>query len=166
LVKAENRYLASRLIFESDEAGMLIRRIIRLLKSGAVVILTNNTYAGRSFIQMPIGAQGYSSMATTPVALALMGKVPLLYMSTIEREPLAHYGIRFSGDLAAGEIATGSASDDLAATARIALRARDELLTDMRRAPDQYRNWLPHVRPIVPVSSAVSTLSGGQWSSS
>jgi lauroyl/myristoyl acyltransferase len=152
LVRAENRYLAGRLVFESDEAGMLIRRIIRLLKSGAAVILTNNTYAGRSFIQMPFGARGYSSMATTPVALALMGKVPLLYMSTVEREPLAHYEIRFSGDLAGDEIAAGSAGDDLAATARIALRARDELLTDMRKAPDQYRNWLPHLRPVVPVS--------------
>jgi hypothetical protein len=79
----------------------------------------------------------------------LLGKVPLLYMSTIEREPLAHYEIRFSADLAAGEIAAGAASDDLAATARIALRARDELLTDLRKAPDQYRNWLPHARPIV-----------------
>ncbi|MQA64800.1 MAG: hypothetical protein GEU76_02690 [Alphaproteobacteria bacterium] len=149
LVNAENRYLGGRLVFESDEAGMLVRRIIRLLKSGAVVILTNNNYAGRSFIQMPFGARGYTSMATTPIVLALMGKVPLLYMSTIEREPLAHYDIRFSSDLAAGEIAAGSASDDFAATARIALRARDELLTDLRKAPDQYRNWLPHARPIV-----------------
>jgi lauroyl/myristoyl acyltransferase len=149
LVRAENRYLAGRLAFASDEAGMLIRRVMRLLKAGSAVILTNNNYAGRSFVQMPFGTAGYTSMATTPIALALLGKVPLLYMSTVEREPLAHYAIRFSADLAVDETGSGASSDDLAAIARIALRTRDELLADLRKAPDQYRNWLPHTRPIV-----------------
>jgi hypothetical protein len=98
---------------------------------------------------MPFGTAGYTSMATTPIALALLGKVPLLYMSTVEREPLAHYAIRFSADLAVDETGSGASSDDLAAIARIALRTRDELLADLRKAPDQYRNWLPHTRPIV-----------------
>jgi lauroyl/myristoyl acyltransferase len=149
LVRAENRYLAGRLVFESDEAGMLVRRMMRVLKSGECVIITNNLYAGRSFVQMPFGVRGFTNMATTPIVLALMSKVPLLYMSTVEREPLAHYEIRFSRDLAAEEIAAGAGSDDFAAIARIALGVRDELLTDLRKAPDQYRDWLPHARPIV-----------------
>jgi hypothetical protein len=98
---------------------------------------------------MPFGVRGFTNMATTPIVLALMSKVPLLYMSTVEREPLAHYEIRFSRDLAAEEIAAGAGSDDFAAIARIALGVRDELLTDLRKAPDQYRDWLPHARPIV-----------------
>jgi lauroyl/myristoyl acyltransferase len=152
LVKAENRYLGGRLVIESEEAGVLFGRIMRLLKSGAAVMVTINDYAGRSFVQMPLGVQGYVSVARTPIALALTGKVPLLYMSTVEREPLAHYEIRFSRDLTAEEIVAGSTSDDLAATARIALAVRDELLTDLKKAPDQYRDWLPHRHPVVPVS--------------
>lgn len=156
LVRAENRYLAGRLAFASDEAGMLIRRMMRLLRAGSAVILTNNNYAGRSFVQLPFGASGFISMPTTPIALALMGKVPLLYMSTVEREPLAHYAIRFSTELAGDETAAGASSDDFAAVARIALRARDELLTDLRAAPDQYRNWLPHARPVVDILEPAS----------
>jgi lauroyl/myristoyl acyltransferase len=149
LIRAENRYLASRLVFEASKAGMLVRRLMRLLKSGSAVILTNNKYAGRSFVQMPFGAAGYTSMPTTPIALALKGKIPLLYVSATEREPLTHYDIRFSADLGADEITLGSSADDFGAMARIALKARDELLADLRKAPDQYLSWLPSVRPIV-----------------
>ena len=38
------------------------------------------------------------------------------------------------------------------AIARIALRARDELHSDLREAPDQFLNWPPLARPVVPAA--------------
>jgi hypothetical protein len=152
LVRAENRYLAGRLTFEGEEAGMLIRKVMRLLKTGAFVIFTNNLYAGRSFVQMPLGAAGFIGMPTTPIALALRGQIPLLFMSTIEREPLAHYEIRISADLAAEEHSVGQAestSHNFPVMARVALKTRDEFLAALRTAPDQYLSWPPFARPIV-----------------
>jgi hypothetical protein len=152
LVRAENRYLAGRLTFERDEAGMLIRRVMWLLKTGAFVIFTNNLFAGLSFVQMPFGAAGVISMATTPIALALRGQIPLLFMSTIEREPPAHYEIRISADLAAEDHSVGqagSAGQDFPAMARVALKTRDELLAAVRAAPDQCLSWPPCARPLV-----------------
>jgi lauroyl/myristoyl acyltransferase len=151
LVGAENRYLAGRLTFERDDAGMLVRRILRTLKTGAAVILTNNLYAGRSFVEMRFGKAGFISMPTTPIALALRGRVPLLSWSTIEREPLSHYEIRMSADLAAEECAAGEASPashDYPAMARIALRTRDEILAAVMEAPDQLLSWPPFARSV------------------
>lgn len=152
LVRAENQYLAGRLVFEREDTGMLIRRVMRLLSKGAAVILTNNLHAGRSFVQMPFGAEGFISMPTTPIALSLRGRIPLLFMSTIEREPLGHYEIHLSSNLAAEEQVVGqvgSASNDYRAMARVALKTRDELLAAVRKAPDQYLSWPPLARPIV-----------------
>jgi lauroyl/myristoyl acyltransferase len=152
LVRAENRYLAGRLTFEKEDAGMLVRKIMRTLKSGAPVILTNNLYAGRSFVEMPFGKAGFISMPTTPIALALRGRVPLLSWSTIEREPLSRYEIRISPDLAAGESASGeaiAAAPDYPAMARVALRVQDELLSAAMEAPDQFLSWPSLARSVL-----------------
>ncbi|HSR55757.1 MAG TPA: hypothetical protein VLN73_05925 [Alphaproteobacteria bacterium] len=152
-VAMEDRYLAGRLSFEGRDSGMLIRRAMRLLRSGGFVVFTNNVFGGRSFIQLPLGPAGAVSMSTTPIALALRQEVPLFFVTTIEKEPLAHYEIRVSEDLTAGERPVGEAGKreaDDAAVARIAAKARDELLAGLRAAPDQFLNWLPLARPKLP----------------
>jgi len=153
LVRAENRYLAGRLTFVREEAGMLVRKVMRLLDSGAYVIFTNNLFAGHSFVEMPIGTAGFVSMSTTPIALALRAKVPLMCMSTIEREPLAQYEIRISEDLTAEKNAAAGQRQterhDYPTMARIAFRARDELLADVKKAPDQFLDWPSLAGPII-----------------
>lgn len=152
LARAEDRYLAGRLAFERDDAGMLIRRVMRTLKTGAVVILTNNLYAGRSFVEMPFGRAGFISMPTTPIALALQGRVPLLPCATIERQPLSHYEIRIGPDLTADQApvgGSGAASKDRHAVARVALNAREALLASVLDVPDQYLSWPALARSVL-----------------
>jgi len=152
LVRVENRYLAGRLTFDREDAGMLVRKIMRVLKTGAPVLLTMNLYAGRSFVEMPFGEAGFVSASTTPIALALRGRVPLLVLSTIERDPLRHYEIRISPDLAADDSAVGevsAAGHDYPAMARVALGARDELLAAVLEAPDQLLSWPPLARSVL-----------------
>ncbi len=151
-VRAENRYLAGRLAFDGQETGMLIRKAMRILAAGGFVAFTNNVFAGRSFVQLPLGTSGSVSMATTPIQLALREGVPLFCVTVIEREPLRHYEIRVSEDLAATEGRAGRtrpARSGSEAVACIAARARDELLACLREAPDQFLNWLPLGRPAV-----------------
>jgi hypothetical protein len=151
LVQAENKYLAGRLVLAGREPGMVLRTVKRLLDAGETVIFTNNTYAGRSVVHMPLGPAGQICMSSTPLTLALQWQVPLFHMSTIEREPLIRYELRFSDDLASGlpaaafEPATETAYQNMA---HIALKARDELLHDIAEAPDQYMSWVLHSHTI------------------
>lgn len=152
-VRAENRYLAARLMFGmQEETGTLLLDAVALLRKGAFVSFANNNFAGRSFIEMPLGPSGFVSMPTTPVALALRLGIPLFYVSTIECEPLMKYELRVTEILAADQRSRKpppAGQLDYDAIARITRKARDELLKDLRKAPYQFLNWPPLSRSVL-----------------
>lgn len=140
VVAAENRYLASRIVFERDEVLGAVRQAIKVLKTGGVLIFTNNVHSGRSLVEVPLPRAGYIEMAQTPLSMALKHRVPLHVMTTIERVPFRTYEIRISRDLSAIDAFENTRSLNLR-MAEMAMRTRDEVLVAARDAPDQFMGW-------------------------
>lgn len=138
-VMAENRYLASRLVFDTTEGSAVLRQAFRVLKDGGMVNFTNTTYSGRSFVEMPFGASGFVQMPLAPVALAVAQGIPLHVVSTVETAPFAAYQINVSDDLTA--CLDGARHRDHTALAPVFLAARDQLLEMVKAHPDQFLAW-------------------------
>ena len=139
LVKRENRYLASRLVFERGDNIQVTRRIATLLKRNEIILMTNNVYSGSSFLEVPLGVSGYLQLATTPLNFAARTGAALFSMSTFETRPFEAYEAIISSEIPLG--AAGINQDVHAAMAGAALGVRDHLLVQVGRYPEQYMGW-------------------------
>lgn len=135
---AEERYLKQRIVFDRDSGATVTRRIVSLLDQGELILLTNNVHAGSMFVEMPFGEQGHVSMPTAPLSIVARRATPFFSMATLETEPFERLEavIQPIDDQAGTE--GRAAKRDYARMASLALIARDNLLTQFRRAPEQY----------------------------
>jgi hypothetical protein len=142
VLHAEDRYLAGRILFAQGEEAEVTRRILRTLSEGGLVLMTNNTYSGAVFMEVPFGAAGYLSLPTATLNIAARHGVPLFSLATVETEPFRGYHADLSEDVtAAGQQAEGRVqrAELHAAMARMALPVRDHLLATVRQWPEQFR---------------------------
>ena len=137
-VRAENRYLAERLVFDQDQAADVTRRMLKVLRDGGLLSLTNGHYAGSRFIELPLGAGGYLTLATTALGLAVRHEVPLFRLAAIEITPFARYRLELGEEIGANAAASGHA-DPMVAAAEV---VRDGMLASLRRWPEQYPGLL------------------------
>jgi lauroyl/myristoyl acyltransferase len=136
-IRAENRHLAERLVFEDGEAQDVVRRVLRALRGGALVTMTNGLFAGGGFVETPFGAGAYLSLPTTPLGLAARHGVPLFALAAIEEQPFRRYRIELGPELAP-PAAAETGADRNAAVAILGAAAAEGLLDRVRRWPDQY----------------------------
>ena len=134
ILRAENRYLKERLAFDQNTIAPVLRRSVRLLKMGTPVYFGNNTYAGRSFLQVPFGPEAWFVMPQTPLMLARRHGFAVFVMETVETEPFAAYRIRLTNC----EVPQSREMTDTQAVAQGALAVRDAILAGARAAPDQF----------------------------
>jgi hypothetical protein len=151
LRRAEGRYLKDRIIFERESGATVTRKIVSLLDQGELILLTNNIHAGSMFAEMRFGERGHVSMPTAPLSIVARRATPFFSMATLETVPFETMEAVIEPiDDAGFEGNEGRASKrDYARMASLALIARDNLLAQFRRAPDQF---------LVPASLARSKL--------
>lgn len=147
MVKAENKYLAERIIFNRGDVYKVTKRIHSVLRRNGVVLLTNNVYAGSSFAEVPIGKAGRLQLATTPVNLSVRGGAALFTMTTLEVEPFVSYEAVISPEITVGDGSAGAKAARQAdagaseGVARAMLEVRDRFRSDLLQAPDQFTLW-------------------------
>jgi hypothetical protein len=148
LIDAENKYLVARLPIEGSNATVIMRKVVQVLNSGGLVIMTNNTYAGSKFAEMTFGQSGFVRMSTTVPGFALRFGTPIFAMTTTEVEAFRTYRIDLE-DLTSG--VPGVAGESRAAPnailyqqsmAKITLAARNELLKRVKDTPPQLLSWM------------------------
>jgi len=89
LVKVENRFLKSRIVFERTDAYQVTTRIQKVLKANGVVLMTNTVYAGSAFTEAAMGEHGWTHLASAPANFAARAGAALFHMATIETIPSA-----------------------------------------------------------------------------
>ncbi|MBP7002381.1 hypothetical protein [Amaricoccus sp.] len=133
VIRAENRHLAERLVFEGGETADVMRRVLRTLRAGGVVTMTNGLFSGGGFIETPFGPDGWVSLSTGAPGLALRHGAALFPLAAIEVEPFRRYRIALGPEAAPAERGTGNAA--VAALARgVAAGLRERV----RAFPEQY----------------------------
>jgi hypothetical protein len=146
-VRAENRYLKERVVFDRGDTLGVTRRIAGILKRNGVVLMTNNVYSGSSFAETPFGVRGHQQWATTPVNFALRAGAALFVMSTHEVEPFERYESVVWPELEVPAPKDG-ASGSAWSIAQALIRAGDCLLADVRRSPEQFMGWGPQAQSV------------------
>lgn len=91
MLAVENRFLKGRIAFDASESIYATRRVLQALRANSVVAIAANTYSGRRFVQLPIGARGYAHFATAPANFAARGETTLLTMETVETVPFTEF---------------------------------------------------------------------------
>ena len=142
LVKVENRYLESRIVFERDDAYQVTIRIQKILKRNGVVLMTNTIHAGSTFTEVALGEGGWTHLASAPANFAARGKAALFAMSTFETVPFREYRAVISPELLPAEAETGrDGAKDMVLQARYILLKRDRLLEALKLFPEQMLVW-------------------------
>ncbi len=142
VLSAEDRYLADRLMFDRDDGAAVTRKILNLLDDGALIVITNNSFAGSSFVEVPAAGETFVHMATTALSMATRRGTPLLSMNALETEPFRSYRAEFSPVLNDQAMQTKPGKGrDYEAMAMLALKARDHMLEGIRKAPEQFLGW-------------------------
>lgn len=147
LVKVENRFLKSRIVFERADAYQVTMRIQKILKDNGVVLMTNTIQAGSTFAEAPIGVHGWTQLASAPANFAARGGAALFAMSTLETEPFRDYRAIVSPELrpeteqAGVRPAKDTAAKNLVLQAGYILAKRDRLLEALRLHPEQMMAW-------------------------
>lgn len=142
LVKVENRYLKSRIVFERDDAYQVTIRIQKILKRNGVVLMTNTIHAGSTFTEVAIGQSGWTHLASAPANFAARGRAALFAMSTFETVPFREYRAVISPELLPAEAETGrDGAKDMVLQARYILLKRDRLLEALKLFPEQMLIW-------------------------
>jgi hypothetical protein len=147
LVKVENRFLKSRIVFERADAYQVTARIQKTLKENGVVLMTNTIHAGSSFTEAAMGDNGWTHLASAPANFAARAGAALFAMSTLETVPFREYRAIVSPELKpdTGEAALRPARDvaakNLVLQAAYILNKRDRLLEALRLQPDQMMAW-------------------------
>ncbi|TPL01594.1 MULTISPECIES: hypothetical protein [unclassified Mesorhizobium] len=150
LVKVENRFLKSRIVFERTDAYQVTTRIQKVLKANGVVLMTNTVYAGSAFAEAAMGERGWTHLASAPANFAARAGAALFHMATIETVPFRQYRA-IVGELSAGPQAAASPARDTAAKnlvvqAGYILSKRDHMLETLEFCPQQMMAWSSAVR--------------------
>jgi hypothetical protein len=147
LVRVENRYLASRVVFDRGDAYQVTKRISAILKNNGVVLMTNNVYSGSTFVETRLGGSGHAQFATTPLSFAARGGAALFSMSTFEIQPFETYDAVIGAEiqvLRSEKPGLGDQRPSAKASSTLAsavLDFRDQFEADLRRCPEQYMLW-------------------------
>lgn len=141
VLRAEDRYLAGRILFAEGEETDVVRRILRLLGAGGLVLMTNNQYSGAMFLELPFGETGYVSLPTATLNIAARHGVPLFALAAVETRPLEAWRVTVSPEIAAGPAGTGGRDRAALHRSMVALAepVRDRMLETFRAAPEQVR---------------------------
>jgi hypothetical protein len=141
VLRAEDRYLAGRIVFTAGQEAEVLRRILRALDEGALILMTNNQYSGAVFLEVAFGQAGYLSLPTAALGLAARHGVPLFSLAVLETEPLSAYELRLSEDVREAASPGGNGREaQIEAMARLALPVRDHVLDVLRAAPEQFKH--------------------------
>ncbi|OHV90682.1 hypothetical protein [Mesorhizobium sp. ORS 3428] len=148
LVKVENRFLKSRIVFERADAYQVTARIQKTLKENGVVLMTNTIHAGSSFTELAMGERGWTHLASAPANFAARAGAALFAMSTLETEPFRQYRAIISPELKpdatiqpASLRARDMAAKNLVLQAGYVLLKRDRLLEALKLHPEQMLTW-------------------------
>jgi lauroyl/myristoyl acyltransferase len=135
--RQEAKY-AHRLAFHRDDPATAVRLILKQLRQGNLVLITNNTAAASQTMEMPLGCRGRLRLATGPVRIAQTYGTPLLPFALFEIEPYRRYEA-----LVGDEIRLPSRTDENTplsiATAMISYRTWLE--PHIQRFPEQWMRW-------------------------
>ncbi|TPN78444.1 hypothetical protein FJ987_21685 [Mesorhizobium sp. CU2] len=145
LIKVENSFLKSRIVFERSDAYQVTIRIQKVLKDNGVVLMTNTVYAGSTFAEAAMGERGWTHLASAPANFAARAGAALFHMATLETVPFREYRAVLL-ELGAGPKAPEPASGDktaknLALQAAYILSKRDRMLETLRLFPAQMMVW-------------------------
>lgn len=147
LVKVENRFLKSRIVFERADAYQVTARIQKTLKENGVVLMTNTVHAGSTFTEAAMGEHGWTHLASAPANFAARAGAALFAMSTLETVPFREYRAIVSPELKpiTSQPATLPAKDvaakNLVLQAAYILLKRDRLLEAVKLHPEQMMAW-------------------------
>ncbi|CDX27094.1 conserved hypothetical protein [Mesorhizobium plurifarium] len=150
LVKVENRFLKSRIVFERTDAYQVTTRVQKALKANGVVLMTNTIYAGSAFAEAAMGERGWTHLASAPANFAARAGAALFHMATIETVPFRQYRA-IVGELSARPEAPTSpvkdtAGKNLVVQAGFILSKRDHMLETLKLCPEQMMAWSSAVR--------------------
>ncbi|CDX29840.1 conserved hypothetical protein [Mesorhizobium sp. SOD10] len=150
LVKVENRFLKSRIVFERTDAYQVTTRIQKVLKANGVVLMTNTIYAGSAFTEAAMGERGWTHLASAPANFAARAGAALFHMATIETVPFRQYRAILSELSASPEAPTSPSKDttgkNLVLQAGFILSKRDQMLETLKLCPEQMMAWSSAVR--------------------
>lgn len=150
LVKVENRFLKSRIVFERTDAYQVTTRIQKVLKANGVVLMTNTIYAGSAFTEAAMGERGWTHLASAPANFAARAGAALFHMATIETVPFRQYRAILSELSASAEAPIPPAKDttgkNLVLQAGFILSKRDQMLETLKLCPEQMMAWSSAVR--------------------
>jgi hypothetical protein len=150
LVKVENRFLKSRIVFERTDAYQVTTRIQKVLKANGVVLMTNTIYAGSAFTEAAMGERGWTHLASAPANFAARAGAALFHMATIETVPFRQYRAILSELSPSPEAPTSPSKDttgkNLVLQAGFILSKRDQMLETLKLCPEQMMAWSSAVR--------------------
>jgi hypothetical protein len=145
LVKVENRFLKSRIVFERTDAYQVTTRIQKTLKANGVVLMTNTVYAGSAFTEAAMGERGWTHLASAPANFAARAGAALFHMATIETVPFRQYraivNVLSAGPQMTAAPARDTTAKNLAVQARYILSKRDHMLETLKLCPEQMMAW-------------------------
>jgi hypothetical protein len=164
LIRIENRFLKSRVLFDPSETYQVTIRIGKILRENGVVLMTNTIHAGSTFAESALGESGWTQLASAPVNFAARSRTALFSMSTFETVPMCEYRAVISPELvpeaakpASGAPGTGEiaprnmaprnmAPKNMELQAHYILLKRDRLLEALKLYPEQMMVWASHER--------------------
>ncbi|BCM20562.1 hypothetical protein [Mesorhizobium sp. J8] len=145
LIKVENRFLKSRIVFERTDAYQVTTRMQKLLKANGVVLMTNTIYAGSAFAEAAMGERGWTHLASAPANFAARAGAALFHMATIETIPFRQYRAIVRELSASPEAPVSPAKDatgkNLVVQAGFILSKRDQMLETLKLCPEQMLAW-------------------------
>ncbi len=147
IVRVENRFLKSRIVFDRNDAYQVTGRIQKILSNNGVVLITNTVHAGSTFTEAGIGENGWTHLASSPTNFAARGKAALFSMSTFETDPFRQYRAVVSPELVPTSAQTGEPATRAGGAKNMALQAeyillkRDRLLEALKLYPEQMMVW-------------------------
>lgn len=147
MVRVENRFLKSRIVFDRGDAYQVTGRIQKILGNNGVVLVTNTVHAGSTFTEVGIGESGWTHLASAPTNFAARGKAALFSMSTFETDPFRQYRAIVSPELVPAPAGTAEPTTRAGGAKNMALQAeyillkRDRLLEALKLYPEQMMIW-------------------------
>jgi len=141
MVNVENRFLATRVVFERDEPHQVTARIRSLLADNQIVLISANVYSGGTFMEAQLGEKGWVQFASTPANFAARDLTALFSMRIVEATPFERYLVEISPRMNQPEVSKERRGRDLVRQAELVLLKRDYLLAAIKTAPDQFMSW-------------------------
>ncbi len=132
--RIEERYLVRRIIIKRGSEHIALREALRLVSRGAIVSITAGHWEGRQIAQLPIGEASLPISIGAP-SLAHATGAPLLPVFIRQNEN-GIFTVGIGNVIACNAFTTR----DEAVTASLDAFS-EQLGTEIRRTPDQWRGW-------------------------